>query len=270
MRGVLLEPRRLPVRWPTLQAVLRARTTMADVCGVRRGRVLPAHASMCLECSAEVGGGFSAARASDGATPQQLERLVDWHLREVPFRVDVWLVPCTQSCALVFARIVLWRRWGCFAGLLQGPPDGVVTRGGGRHGRTCRADLFGAWLGQLRAEGGWPQGDAPVLLTGVPEGKLAAVRCASQLASWEPGGLHLDFPVERLRAWPGSLSRNVPGAVANWSLADFLARPLEHSCGLVLSTGSALEAAGVPRRQPRSWTSAAGLAFRRSLHVPPA
>jgi len=224
---------------------------------------------LCPACGAEAGrGSADVAIASDGATPGQLSLLVDWHLREAPSVATIWLVPCTNRCSLVLARLVLWRRWGCFAGLLRGPPAGVLTRGGGRHGRKCRPTPYGSWLQQLRTSGGWPAGDAPILLTGVRQEHLEDIRSAAQLASWAPGGLQMDFPVERLCVWSRSLSRNVPGVLEGWCLADFLANPLAHSCEFVLRAGLALDAAGVQRRQPRSLTSATGRGFLRSLHVP--
>jgi len=152
--------------------------------------------------------------------------------------VDVWLVPRRRWCPLWLARVVLWCRWACVAGVLEGPPDSCLRQGGRGTGRAryLGPPQLAAHLRDLRGRGGWPDGAAPVLLTGVSD--VASVHAALAL---------LDFPAaerDRLAACPASLSELQTGPALR--RADFVADPRSQSSHiLVLRCTLAMERAGL-------------------------
>ncbi len=220
----------------------------------------PEQSWLCRRCvarraRADAGAGLGAGldTLSAGCTADQRSELLARHL--VLARVDIWVMPCSAECLIVLARIVFWRLHGRFAGLLPGPPPGVLSRGGGRRGRTCNVALMAAFIVALHEEARLPPGDAPLLLTGVNNAQLAAVRAALPAA----------VATGRFRAYPESLSRRV--SASGWTLQAFLDHPDENGGVLGTRVRGALAAAGLQSCGARSLTTPDGLAVCRSLHV---
>ena len=206
----------------------------------------------CTPCARRAGRSFSA-NDWDETPDAEHAALLELHRTELWPVVDVWLVPCGNRCALHLVRLVLWRLCGRLAGLLEGPPAGVLGAGG-RNGRTCNALRMAKFLEKLVAAGRWPLGDAPVLLTGVTPAQCAAIRIA---LAWSDQS-------DRLRAYRRSLSRH--RAVAGWSVEAFLRSPRQHSCSLVVRAKEALDAAGVTQRSPRRIDTPPARSFLLSLY----
>lgn len=160
-----------------------------------------------------------------GATVSAAERRAFFAAQldaDTALRVRLWLVPRRPYCPLFWARVILWLRWRCVAATLRGPAEGCVVRVG-RNRRAMDTDLLALHLRQLRDQGQWPPGTAPVLLTGTSDVVFAQVKANLQLPLHSAGlPAWSAQEVARLRSCPDSLSELRTGA---FNRAAFVANP---------------------------------------------
>ena len=90
-------------------------------------------------------------------------------------RIELWLLP-RGRCAYILIRILLWTRYGRFAGLLEGPPEGIVTCRSGGGGYVVDATRYAAHVRSLRSAGRWPPPPARVVCCCLGAGEVAAVQ----------------------------------------------------------------------------------------------
>lgn len=173
-------------------------------------------------------------------------------------RVDIWIIALTRYCYLLLVRIVFWRRFGVFAGLLPGAPARTFRFSHGA--RLLDARCLANHIVNIWGTGQWPRGTAPILLTGCDRDGFREV-------------------IERLSALPLRQRRRLtlcPFTLSEWcstagfTLQYFLHAPTAHgiqSCLLLRRVRAALSAAGVDHMGARQLTedSAQGRAFRRML-----
>jgi hypothetical protein len=174
--------------------------------------------------------------------------------------VDVWLIPLTPWCVLILFRIILWRRFGILAGLLEGTPTAAHVWS---HG-IRRADVAALieHLVALWVAAEWPHGSAPILLSGTDEDNVQKVRAA--LAD---RGANAE-QCSRLKAFNATFSER--GATKGFVTTDFLRAPTQPrfaDCTIVRRARAALAAAGVPQNRTCKLDAdnSAGAAFRRML-----
>ena len=89
--------------------------------------------------------------------------------------IEVWILP-HDECLLIEIRCILFRVYGCFAGLLPGPAHGTVLNSG-RVGYYVRegAQVFAQHILTLHGKGLWPR-DGLVVCSGFTEASLEKVK----------------------------------------------------------------------------------------------
>ena len=175
------------------------------------------------------------------------------HLTIVHVEVHIWVLPKRDRCIFYIARIILWRRFGVFLGVLPGPS--------GCNGQRA---AIGRHITKLKRQNLWPRTDVPVVVLGVEDRRLPRVQA---LTAQERA---------RLKGFKNSLTRKntmegidwpalnlTPGAAAH---ADV---PLVQTCAEFLES-IGLTTGGRPGNghvRPWNANTAAEAAFRRSLHT---
>ena len=164
--------------------------------------------------------------------------------------VEIWIVPWDDWCLLYWVRVVLWRCWGVFAGVLRGPRKTEAK---------CRRRLLQEHVKTLKAAEHWPRGDAPVVFTGAKDRDLAFKLKPKDRA--------------RVQGFEKTLSRmggNASGV--NWELLNRDPVAAANSNGkLIQRAAEFLESIGrtpdTANARPWNADTAAERAFRHSLHT---
>lgn len=180
---------------------------------------------------------------------------------EVQAQVRLWIVPRARHCPLWLTRLVLWLRFAAVAAVLEGPLDGCLVRHG-RNGRRMDSYELALHLRDLVARGRFPDGPAPVLLTGVTEQGLVEVRAALALPGpvAAPGPAWSEGDRGRLRSYAFSLSELQRSGRA-LDRGAFVQNPLGQSGHLLVQRcAAALERVGLPHVPTATALGAPGLA----------
>ncbi len=88
-------------------------------------------------------------------------------LPEATARIELWILPL-HECLYIAARGLIWTELGRFAGLVQGPPEGVVRCRSGGGGYCTDPAKYAAHIEGLRQAGRWPPPPARVVCCGLP------------------------------------------------------------------------------------------------------
>ena len=169
--------------------------------------------------------------------------------------VEVWILPRGSRCILYWVRIVLWRCWGVFAGVLRG------------HRRTDAASagnprrIIAEHVSALKAAGDWPPGHAPVVVLGAEDRDLP--RRVRGLRPEEHA---------RLKGFAETLSRQRNTRGMNWELLNLNPVAAAQANGKLIKTAAEFLASigrtpDTARSRPWNADTAAERAFRRSLHT---
>ena len=169
--------------------------------------------------------------------------------------VEVWILPRGDRCLLYWVRVVLWRCWGVFAGVLRGHRQTDAASAG----RSRR--IIQAHVSALKAAGEWPPGDAPVVVLGAGDRDL-------------PRRVRGLKPAEhaRLKGFKKTLSRQSNSRGVSWELLNLDPVAAAHANGDLIKTAAEFltsigKTPDPARSQPWNADTAAERAFRRSLHT---
>lgn len=195
-----------------------------------------------------------------GAAGEAGPQLALLHLADAVL-IDVWILALTPECLLILIRVVLWRRFGCLAGLVMAANVQVWSHGV----RTLDLVALADHLAGLFRQGQLPPGGAPVLVTGTTRDDIDAV--VGLLAQRE-----VPF-AERARLRPVPCTLSERGATKGFKLREFLTAPSREAwrtVKLVQRAKLAHDAAGQPGGYCRRITEATeqGAAFRRLVYPP--
>ena len=163
--------------------------------------------------------------------------------------VEVWIIPYRDKCLLYWVRVILWRCWGVFAGVLRGPRYTAAA---------CRRPLLEGHVAALKAAKDWPKGDAPIVFTGTVESDLPRTLKPKDEA--------------RVRTFRKSLSRQHAAAGMRWELLNLDPAAAANTNGaLIKAAAEFLRSLGIEpdTANARPWDADTPeeRAFRRSLHT---
>ena len=184
------------------------------------------------------------------------------HLQFVHVEVHVWVLPMQNRCLYYWARVILWRIFGVFLGVLQGPNKSKSNRAASRA-------AIGKHIHKLKQQGRWPRTEVPVVVIGVDDHKLPAKIKGFTKAQRQ-----------RLKGFRPSLTRGnaLHGATRSldWTALNLDPAAAAHAnVPLVKTCAKMLESIGVTTNgrpgngQRRLWNADTPeeRAFRRSLHT---
>ena len=175
------------------------------------------------------------------------------HLTIVHVEVHIWVLPRRDRCIYYVVRIILWRRFGVFLGVLPG-----LNHNGNRH-------AIGQHITKLKKAKLWPRTDAPVVIIGVEDDRhLPRVQALTKPER------------ARLKAFGDTLSRQANTRGLDWTALNLTPGAAAHaSVPLVQTCAEMLESIGLTtngrpgngRVRPWNANTDEERAFRRSLHT---